>query len=327
MIEFNNDNNDNDNNSIIEQNHEDNDNKTESLGLGLIANDAKLNTDAKQSDYSDALNSDTSSEISELSERSQKSERSSIRSNRQQQQYYQGHQQQYYQAHTQEPIESDEDKIRKIELLRIFTELKRQGFVISQEYSMSSSLHTMEQEYEILKSSKMKKQALKLSQGFLINAVQTLEFLNTRFDPIGVDLIGFSEVVSLGIDDYNEVLDELYEKYKQYGRKVEPEIKLMLMIGGSAASFHASKTLLKNVPGMENLQKNPKFVNKMGKQFAESMSKPKQPPVPEDIVIDNSLNTEKHKDFMSRMRNKKVRKRNIDSEENNNSKLELNIDI
>lgn len=324
MIEFNNDN--NDNNSIIEQNHEDNDNKTESLGLGLIANDAKLNTDAKQSEYSDALNTDTSSEISELSEKSEKTESSSI--TRQQQQYYQEHQQQsYYHGHSQEPRESDEDKIRKIELLRIFTELKRQGFVISQEYTMSSSLHTMEQEYEILKSSKMKKQALKLSQGFLINAVQTLEFLNTRFDPMGIDLIGFSEVVSLGIDDYNEVLDELYEKYKQYGRKVEPEIKLMLMIGGSAASFHASKTLLKNVPGMENLQKNPKFVNKMGKQFAESMSKPKQPPIPEDIVIDNSLNTEKHKDFMSRMRNKKVRKRDVQPEGNNNSKLELNIDI
>lgn len=321
MIEFNNNNDDDHDNSIVEQNDEDNDNRTESLGLGLIANDAKLNTDAKQSEYSDALNSDSSSEISELSERSQKSERSSV--TRQQQQYYQQQQQSYYHPH--EARESDEDKIRKIELLRIFTELKRQGFVISQEYSMSSSLHTMEQEYDILKSSKMKKQALKLSQGFLINAVQTLEFLNTRFDPMGVDLIGFSEVVSLGVDDYNEVLDELYEKYKQYGRKVEPEIKLMLMIGGSAASFHASKTLLKNVPGMENLQKNPKFVNKMGKQFAESMSKPKQPPVPEDIVIDNSLNTEKHKDFMSRMRNKKVRKRNI--EENNNNKLELNIDI
>ena len=288
------------------QNQTLNENQTESLGLGLIANDIKLNTDAniKNSEYSDALNSDSSSEISEISERSERSERSekserSIHNN-----YYQ--QQNYYQP--QQQYESDEDKIRKIELLRIFTELKRQGFVISQEYTMSSSLQTMEQEYEILKSSKMKKQALKLSQGFLINAVQTLEFLNTKFDPIGVDLIGFSEVVSLGIDDYNEVLDELYEKYKKYGRKVEPEIKLMLMIGGSAASFHASKTLLKNVPGMENLQKNPKFVNKMGKQFAESMSKPKQPPIPEDITIDNSLNTEKHKDFMSRMRNKKVRK-------------------
>lgn len=308
MIEFDN-HNENENNSF----HEENENKTESLGLGLIANDIKLNTDAKKSEYSEALNTDTSSEISELSERSERSERS-VRSY-QKNNFFQARQQEY---------ESDEDKIRKIELLRIFTELKRQGFVISQDYAMSSSLRTMEQEYDILKSSKMKKQALKLSQGFLINAVQTLEFLNTRFDPLSVDLIGFSEVVSLGIDDYDEVLDELYEKYKQYGRKVEPEIKLMLMIGGSAASFHASKTLLKNVPGMENLQKNPKFVNKMGKQFAESMSKPKQPPVPEDIVIDNSLNTEKHKDFMSRMRNKKVRKKNIDSEEN---KMELNIDI
>lgn len=308
------------NDNISEKNVQ-NENNTQSLGLGLIANDIKLNTEAKQSEYSDALNSDSSSvkSISSISERSNDDHY-----------YNENKQNNYYEKENNynnnyEYEESDQDKIRKIELLRIFTELKRQGFVISQEYSMSSSLHTMEQEYEILKSSKMKNQALKLSQGFLINAVQTLEFLNSKFDPLGVDLIGFSEVVSLGIDDYNEVLDELYEKYKQYGRKVEPELKLVLMLGGSAASFHASKVLLKNVPGMENLQRNPKFVNKMGKQFAESMSKPKQPPVPEEIVLDNSLNTEKHKDFMAKMRNKKVKKRNLDSEGNN--RMELNIDI
>lgn len=309
----------NPNDNISEKNVQ-NENNTQSLGLGLIANDIKLNTEAKQSEYSDALNSDSSSvkSISSISERSNDDHY-----------YNENKQNNYYEKENNynnnyEYEESDQDKIRKIELLRIFTELKRQGFVISQEYSMSSSLHTMEQEYEILKSSKMKNQALKLSQGFLINAVQTLEFLNSKFDPLGVDLIGFSEVVSLGIDDYNEVLDELYEKYKQYGRKVEPELKLVLMLGGSAASFHASKVLLKNVPGMENLQRNPKFVNKMGKQFAESMSKPKQPPVPEEIVLDNSLNTEKHKDFMAKMRNKKVKKRNLDSEAN---RMELNIDI
>jgi len=314
-------------NNVFNQKNEENENRTESLGLGLIANDIKLNTDAKQSEYSDALNSDSSSikSISSISEKSNDNYyHDNNNSNAKQNNYYDDYNNYTNNNNKYEYQESDDEKIRKIELLRIFTELKRQGFVISQEYSMSSSLNTMEQEYEILKSSKMKKQALKLSQGFLINAIQTLEFLNTRFDPLSVDLVGFSEVVSLGIDDYNEVLDELYEKYKQYGRKVEPEIKLMLMLGGSAASFHASKVLLKNVPGMENLQRNPKFVNKMGKQFAESMSKPKQPPVPEEIILDNNVSTEKHKDFMSRMRNKKVKKRNINSEEN---KMELNIDI
>lgn len=289
------------------QNNDDNnqqDNKTESLGLGLIANDIKLHSE-KKSEYSDAFNSKSTSirSISTVSEESDNENE------------YEDNENKYYYER-----ENDDDKIRKIELLRIFTELKRQGYVISQDYNMKSSLTTMEQEYEILKSSKMKNQALKLSQGFLINAVQTLEFLNTKFDPIGVDLIGFSEVVSLGIDDYNEVLDELYEKYKKYGRKVEPEIKLILMLGGSAASFHASKTLLKNVPGMQNLEKNPKFVNKLGKQFAESMSKPQQPPVPEDIVIEHNI--DKHKEFMSKMRNKSVRKKN-----NINQDTQINIDI
>lgn len=133
---------------------------------------------------------------------------------------------------------------------------------------MNSKLSDFELEFETLKTLKQKKNALKLSQGFLINAVQALEFMNTSYDPIGMDLVGFSEVVSLGVDDYDEVLDELYEKYKHYGRKVEPEIKLVLMISASATSFHASKKLLNRIPGMENqLKKNPKIINKLGKSL------------------------------------------------------------
>ena len=81
---------------------------------------------------------------------------------------------------------------------------------------------------------------MKISQGFLINAVQTFEFLNSKYDPLGMDLVGFSEVVSVGVTqgNYDDVLDELYEKYKNVGRKVEPEIKLVLMLGASAASYH-----------------------------------------------------------------------------------------
>ena len=172
-----------------------------------------------------------------------------------------------------------DQKIKKIEYLRIFTEYKKKGFELSHVFDMNSDINEMEAELNLLKSQRSKQQALKLSQGFLINAVQTFEFLNSKYDPLGMDLVGFSEVVSCGVSQgsYDDVLDELYEKYKHVGRKVEPEIKLVLMLGASAATYHTSKRLVGKVAGSEEpLNRNPSFinnVNKVGTSFVNSMEK------------------------------------------------------
>ena len=161
-----------------------------------------------------------------------------------------------------------DDSVRKIELLRTLAEYEKQGYTVSKKYTMSSSIQDMEIEHTLLKNSKTKANAVKLSRGFLINAMQALEFLNSRYDPIGMDLDGFSEIVSLSVSDYDEVLEELYDKYKVYGRKIEPELKLVLMISASATSFHASKQIINRIPGMEQqLKKNPSFINKLGKNL------------------------------------------------------------
>ena len=210
-------------------------------------------------------------------------------------------------------INTREERIRKIELLRIFTEYQKQGHSLSSNFNIHSNLVEMELEYEIIKSHKIKKNALKLSQGFLINAVQALEFMNTSYDPVGLDLIGFSEVVSLGIDDYDDVLEEIYEKYKHYGRKVEPELKLVLMLSASATTFHASKKMLKGVPGMEDqLKKNPSFINKLGKKLVEEKK--------EDESVEDELSKleldkiKKNREFMSRLNKQRKQKSYTDTE-------------
>ena len=224
----------------------------------------------------------------------------------------------------QQPVLGDnnsyETKLRKLELLRIFNELKIQGYTFSTNYNMNSSISEMELEFEVLKSMKTKRNALKLSQGFLINAVQALEFLNTQYDPLGMDLVGFSEIVSLGVDDYNDVLEELYEKYKTYGRKVEPEIKLVLMISASATSFHASKQLLNKIPGMQDqLKKNPSFINKLGKELVRDKINDNQEEE-FNLMEKNNMNSRRNFDIKRRNRNKKQEESN-----NNTNNMTLNI--
>jgi hypothetical protein len=109
--------------------------------------------------------------------------------------------------------------------------------------------------------------AEKLGAKILLTTITALEFLNTKFDPFDLKLDGWSESIHENIDDYGEVFGELFEKYKT-STKVPPEVKLIMMIGGSAAMVHLTNTMFKtSIPGMEDmLKQNPDMM----RQFAQA---------------------------------------------------------
>jgi hypothetical protein len=91
------------------------------------------------------------------------------------------------------------------------------------------------------------------------------EFLNNRFNPFDVNLEGWSESVHENAEDYDEIFEELYDKYKDSG-KMPPEVRLVMTLGASAAMFHVTNTYFKSkMPGMDDiLRNNPDLM----KQFA-----------------------------------------------------------
>lgn len=192
------------------------------------------------------------------------------------------------------------EKYRKVELLRIFQELENKGVRLSTRYSINSSLEEMEQEYEILKSLETKKQTVRLYKGFMINGIQAIEMLNSNYNPFDFHLQGWAEHVSLNIDDYNDVLEELYEKWKYTGRKIEPEIKLVLMILMSATTFHATHSFLGDHPKFGTQQQPPSRPQQAAaptppvmkapnpREFLDRLRKEKQqqPPPQKPIVVD-----------------------------------------
>lgn len=100
----------------------------------------------------------------------------------------------------------------------------------------------------------------------LMFCVSTIEMLNNKYDPMGVDLDGWSNVIMADKENYDDVFEELYEKYNsKIG--VSPEIKLMSMIAGSAMMFHLQKSIVN------------RHVNNNGggmfSSLANMMSKPK----------------------------------------------------
>ena len=165
-------------------------------------------------------------------------------------------------------------RFKKIELLRRLSEIKASGYELSKDYNFNSDIEEMEYEFDLLKSMKDKQNGVGLYKSFLLNACTAIEFLNDRYDPFDFKLNGWSEHMNIACDDYNDVLGEIYEKYRGSGKKMEPEIKMMLMICASGASFHASNTMFKQLPGLDKLIKeNPALLSKLTSQMFNDKEK------------------------------------------------------
>tara|TARA_B100001248_G_C27382726_1_gene457919 strand:- start:628 stop:1902 length:1275 start_codon:yes stop_codon:yes gene_type:complete len=245
--------------------------------LGLLANQQKLNdnSDAK-SDYSSSLSeivesekkdSDTESESSSSRSRSRSESIASSRKSAKTPRYSPKHNPTFNAPTFSKPVDENsikESRMKKIELLRKLSELKSKGYDLSKTYDFSSSIEEMEYEYELLKSFANKRNGIKLFKSCLCNGISIIEMLNDKYDPFDFHLTGWSEHMSVEVDSYEEVLEELYEKYKGTGKSMPPEVKLILLIVASASAYHFSKSTFKNLPGVDQaMRNNPDLIAKM----------------------------------------------------------------
>lgn len=163
-------------------------------------------------------------------------------------------------------MNSQDIKNEKIDLLYKFKKLENQGVKTTMNYNMNSHLDDMRNEYIKLKKQREVEASVKFQRKIMMAAITGVEFLNTKFDPFNIKLNGWSESVNENIYDYDEVFEELYEKYGGAG-EMAPEIKLLLMLGGSAFMFHLSKTMFNTgLPGMGDIMKdNPDLMKKFAK--------------------------------------------------------------
>ena len=134
-------------------------------------------------------------------------------------------------------------------------------------------LAEMQGEYEMIKSEKEKSNSVKFQGKMMMAFVSAIEFLNGKFDPFDIKLDGWGESVSENLEDYDEVFGELHEKYG--GKtKMAPEIKLIFMLGGSAAMLHMTNTMFKSsMPGMDDIMRqNPELMQQFTQAAVHSMS-------------------------------------------------------
>jgi hypothetical protein len=135
----------------------------------------------------------------------------------------------------------------------------------------------MKMEYERLKRDKEIDSSVKLQRRMMMAAVSGVEWLNGKFDPLGAKLDGWSDSIYENIDDYDDIFEELHEKYKGKA-KMAPELKLMMMLGGSAFMHHMTHSMFKSqLPGLDEiLKQNPELAKNLAAATSQHMAHQQQ---------------------------------------------------
>ena len=152
----------------------------------------------------------------------------------------------------------------KADLLNKISRLIKKGFSSSARLNIYSDIDEIRTEYKRMTYSIEVERSIKFQRRMLVAAVTGFEFLNDKFDPFDLELNGWSQNTMENVEDYDGVFEDLYNKYKTKVQ-VAPEVKLIMMVGGSAMMFHLTNSMFKAaVPNVSQVMKqNPGLMQNM----------------------------------------------------------------
>jgi len=146
----------------------------------------------------------------------------------------------------------------KADLLNKISRLSKKGVATSARLTIYSDIDEIRTEYKRMTYGIEVDRSIKFQRRMLVACVTGLEFLNDKFDPFDLELNGWSQNCMENVEDYDGVFEELHNKYKTK-IQMAPEVKLIMMVGGSAMMFHLTNSMFKAaVPDMTKvMQQNP----------------------------------------------------------------------
>ena len=161
-----------------------------------------------------------------------------------------------------------EDKEKKRKYLEGLDKFRRRGMNVKH-FDSTAPLEEIEMEYNRHKRAVDVEASIQFSRKMLMACVTGLEYLNARFDPLGLALDGWSESVIEDIHNYDDVFERLYDKYHT-SVQMAPEFELLLMVAGSAFMFHLTNSMFRSaMPGMGG---NPEMMKNVRRGMMGAMS-------------------------------------------------------
>ena len=141
--------------------------------------------------------------------------------------------------------------------------VEKHGVKLTKHFSIDDDPDEMAAEHAMHKERRNKNNQVKFYKQILLNIVCGAEFVNEKYNPFEFQLKDWSKQVASDMDDYTEVLEEIYEKYKDRGGKMAPEIRLLFLIIMSGVTFHLTKALFGSEGLGSAIQNNPNILNKL----------------------------------------------------------------
>ena len=166
-------------------------------------------------------------------------------------------------------LSPEEERKKKSDMINKLNRLESKGYTLTKRFTMDNTLDEIQQEYDRLVDAKNLEASLRFQRQCLMGVATGAEFLNSKFNPFDWELDGWSESVHENIEDFDEVFEELYDKYRGRGN-MPPEAKLLMSLVGSGFMFHMSNSFFRskmtNVDPSDIFRNNPQ----LAKQFAQA---------------------------------------------------------
>jgi hypothetical protein len=170
-------------------------------------------------------------------------------------------------------LSPEEERKEKADMINKLNRLETKGFQISRRFTMDNTLEEIKTEYDRLMDARNLEGSIKFQRQMMMGVVTGLELMNNKFNPFDWQLDGWSESVHENVDDYDEVFEELYDKYKGKGN-MPPEARLLFMMVGSGFMFHMSNSFFRQKMGnmtMDDILKgNPGLAKQMAAAAAQA---------------------------------------------------------
>ncbi|AYV80914.1 MAG: hypothetical protein Harvfovirus10_12 [Harvfovirus sp.] len=191
----------------------------------------------------------------------------------------------------EEKLTEEELMLQKLDMLRKLGELAQAGVTISQNYTLKSDLKMMKYEWELHKSIRAKQNAINWMSNMALNGIYGIEMLNESYNPFNLKLAGWAEQMGADADNYYDVFGELYDKYSHPTKGMAPELKLLLMLSGSAIKFHLSNTMMNSLPNLNDaLDKDPEMLERLRREATKG--KMKEASVKQNAALNSKMGKE-----------------------------------
>lgn len=189
----------------------------------------------------------------------------------------------------------EEEENKKKQLLYKLKRFQRKGFSLSRVYNLDSNLIDIRSEFESIKREANLSASVETMKKGLSVGTYAIEMINTKFNPIGARLEGWSAQVKddLHNGDFDEIFEDLYDKYTD-SITMPPEMRLLSILATSALQYHIAQVIVNNTltrdRSKEIIRENPKLkkdinlaVRKTFNNNKKNFNTKKQMKIPSDL--------------------------------------------